>query len=229
VGRARVSILLIQHDATEAVALAKVLEQAGFQVTVALGRDVSELIDAAAPDVMVIGNDLELDYRVQLCMRLRVQGFLGAIVVLGAVTNEVAALVDAGADDFVLEPIQASEVVVRVQMALRRVVAQARWRWGPVEIDRVRRTCSLRGQMLTLTAREYALLSCLLEAGGEVMSRADLLSKVCGGAKTTLGSNLLEVHLSRLRDKLGADANMIETVRRAGYRLRPGAGRRSHP
>jgi DNA-binding response OmpR family regulator len=215
-----VSVLLVQQNPTEAANLAKLLEQAGFRVTLAPGRDVSDLPDAAASDVVAIGGDLALDHCVLLCTRLRARGFLGAIVVLGAVANDVAALVDAGADDFVLAPIQPSEVVVRVQMALRRVVAQARCRWGPVEIDRVRRTCSLRGQMLPLTAREYDLLSCLLEAGGEVMSRADLLSKVWGREEDP-GSNLLEVHLSRLRDKLGADASMIETVRRAGYRLRP--------
>jgi DNA-binding response OmpR family regulator len=63
------------------------------------------------------------------------------------------------------------------------------------------------------------LLSYLVEARGEVVSRADLLSRVWARDEEP-GSNLVEVHLSRLRDKLGADADVIETVRRAGYRLR---------
>jgi DNA-binding response OmpR family regulator len=75
-----------------------------------------------------------------------------------------------------------------------------------------------------LTSREYALLGCLVEAAGKALSRADLLSKVWG-LDADPGSNLVEVHLSRLRDKFGADAAMIETVRRAGYRLRREGGR----
>ena len=76
-----------------------------------------------------------------------------------------------------------------------------------------------RRSLLTLTAREYGLLECLAVASGEMVSRAELLARVWshGGGRR---SNLVEVHLSRLRDKLGADASMIETVRRAGYRLR---------
>jgi two-component system OmpR family response regulator len=104
-------------------------------------------------------------------------------------------------------------------MSLRRVVARSRSRWGPLEIDRVHRTTSVRGRAAQLTAREYALLACLLDAGGEVVSRSDLLAKAWS-REDDPGSNLVEVHLSRLRDKLGADAALIETVRRAGYRLR---------
>ena len=87
-----------------------------------------------------------------------------------------------------------------------------------MEIDRVQRSVRLRGRVLVLTAREYAVLTCLVEAAGDVVSRAELISKVWGRGDP--GSNLVEVHLSRLRDKLGEDAGVIETVRRAGYRLR---------
>ena len=64
------------------------------------------------------------------------------------------AALDAGADDFVVAPIRASELVARVQMALRRVVTRARSRWGRVEIDRAERKAFLRGNELALTARE---------------------------------------------------------------------------
>jgi DNA-binding response OmpR family regulator len=220
-GARPMSILLVQHDAAEAAALTHVLEQAGFRVTVALDSGDRELGDAAAYDVVAIGGRRALGERLELCRRLRAEGYLGAIVALGADANDLPALLEAGTDDFVVAPLQASEVIARVQMALRRVVAGARARWGPVEVDRVHRAVLLRGRVLPLTAREYALLSCLLEAGGEVVSRADLLSKVWA-REDDPGTNLVEVHLSRLRDKLGADAAMIETVRRAGYRLRRG-------
>jgi two-component system, OmpR family, response regulator len=220
-----VSILLIQHD-TKDVALQALLEHGGFLVAIASHGDEQMPIESAAVNVVALGTDLALDDRIHLCKRLRAQGYGGAIVILGANAGDFSQLLDVGADDFVLAPIQASELIARVQIAPRRLVAPARW--GPLEFDRRHRTASLRGRALALTRREYGLLSCLLEAGGEVVSRADLLSKVWASEEDP-GSNLVQVHLSRLRDKLGVDANLIETVRRAGYRLRRGSGRSSHP
>jgi DNA-binding response OmpR family regulator len=88
-----------------------------------------------------------------------------------------------------------------------------------LDIDRAHGTALLRGQPLRLTSREYAMLTCLVEAAGEIVSRNDLLARVWQREEDA-SSNLVEVHLSRLRDKLGDDASIIETVRRAGYRLR---------
>jgi DNA-binding response OmpR family regulator len=219
-----VSVLLVQHESSKALLLAAALEHAGHRVKVEAEGAGPEPVDAAAFDVVAIGAEQAADNRVRLCVRLRAEGYLGAIVVVGVEPDQVSTLVDAGADDFVLAPVQELELVARVAMARRRVVARARSHWGPMEIDRVHRTASLRGQALPLTAREYALLECLLEAGGEVISRADLLSKVWARDDDP-GTNLVEVHLSRLRDKLGEDASLIETVRRAGYRLRREPGR----
>ncbi len=92
-------------------------------------------------------------------------------------------------------------------------------RWGEIEVDRVARTATLRGRSLALTSREYALLVCLLDAAGAPVARADLLARVWGIAEDP-GSNVLEVHVSRLRDKFGEDAVLFETIRKTGYRLR---------
>jgi DNA-binding response OmpR family regulator len=216
---APVSILLLQHNAAEAVALASIVQEAGFAVSVELDAENLGPADVDAFDVIVIGVVERVEARVRLCSRLRAEGYLGAIVALSTQASEISTLIDAGADDFAVAPVQTSELVARVQMAIHRVVARARCRWGLVEIDRFHRTAYLRGRPLTLTSRECELLSCLIEAAGRVVSRADLLSRVWR-REDDPGSNLVEVHLSRLRDKLGADAAMIETVRRAGYRLR---------
>lgn len=221
------SILLVQHDSAEGVALVNVLELAGFTITAALDGEEAGSIDAVAFDVVAIGSKRAVSERVALCQRLRREGYLGAIVTVGVSPRDVAPLLDAGADDFVLAPVQPAELVARVRMALGRVVTRARYRWGPLEIDRVHRTTLLRGSPLSLTAREYGLLASLMEAGGEVVSRADLLSKIWARDEDPV-SNLVEVHLSRLRDKLGTDASLIETVRGAGYRLRRPAGQPRH-
>jgi DNA-binding response OmpR family regulator len=212
---------LLQHDAVNAAQLAAVLEKAGFGVTVAPEDFDVGHIDAAAFDVILVGVAGRLEERTQNCRRLRASGYLGAIVALSAEESEIAALLDAGADDFVAAPVLASELVARAHMALKGVVTRARRQWGVIELDRVHRTVRLRGRSLTLTSREYELLVCLIEAGGQVVSRADLLASVWQ-REDDPSSNLVEVHLSRLRDKLGDDAGIIETVRRAGYRLRRG-------
>jgi DNA-binding response OmpR family regulator len=213
-----VSVLLVQPSGAEAESLGAALEAAGFSLTVVPDVKAIERADDAL-DVVVIGAAAALTDQADLCLRLRSSGYLGAIIALSVNAPDVPALVDAGADDFVVAPIKPEELVARVQLALRRVVTRARSRWGHVEIVRAERKALLRGKELALTAREYSLLACLLEAGGETVPRAELLAKVWGRDEDP-GSNLVEVHLSRLRDKLAADASLIETVRRAGYRLR---------
>jgi DNA-binding response OmpR family regulator len=92
-------------------------------------------------------------------------------------------------------------------------------RWGPLELDCLLRTVRLRGRTIKLTSRDCELLACLIHADGRFVTRARLLEQVWQGRANT-GTNVVEVHLSRLRDKLGEDAWLIQTVRRAGYRLR---------
>ncbi len=88
-----------------------------------------------------------------------------------------------------------------------------------LELDRVHRIVRIQGAPRALTARESELLACLIVAGGDVVSRADLRERVWPRIADR-GTNLVEVHLSRLRDKLGPQASIVETVRGAGYRLR---------
>jgi DNA-binding response OmpR family regulator len=214
-----VSLLLTYAHEADARALVAALEVAGFDARIEPEPDGLEPADVATLDVIAMGTDGPLQERARLCRRLRAGGYLGAIVALGTAADDVGTLIDAGADDFVATPVQASELVTRVRMALRRVVARARAGWGRVAIDRVQRKAYLRDKEIPLTAREYAVMTCLLDAAGQTVSRAELLAKVWG-RDTDPDSNLVEVHLSRLRDKLGADAEVIETVRRAGYRLR---------
>jgi len=219
VGALSLSVLLAHHEAREAQILAAALNQAGFGVSLQSEPARALVLDAADFDVTLIGGAGALEDRLGFCQQLRARGYLGALVALCADSGEVARFLDSGADDFAIAPADVSEIVLRVRVALGRVVTHARSRWGSVEIDRVHRTARLRGRALALTAREYALLCCLVEAAGKPVSRTDLLSKVWG-LEADPGSNLVEVHLSRLRDKLEADAPIIETVRRAGYRMR---------
>ncbi len=220
--RRPVSVLITQHDAGEAAALAELLREDGLQVIVEPLQQPEQqrsATDLATYAVVTVGAASGIADRERFCRELRSRGYAGAILALAANVIEVPALLDAGADDFLVAPIKASELLVRVRMALRRGATRVRVRWGEIEIDRVERTVTLRGRPLVLTAREYALLVCLVDAAGAPVSRADLLARVWGIDEDP-GSNVVEVHLSRLRDKFGEDAPLFETVRKTGYRLR---------
>ncbi len=214
------SIQLLHFDREEASALALALDDAGLSV----GElpDDGGVAERTLSDVVIIGPSDTGSRAVEACRQLRATGFLGAVVVVSAgdpATDGVACL-EHGADDFVARPFDTQELVARIRAVLRRVNGYSRVERGPLALDRSERVAYLREQSLALTAREYSLLARLVEANGDTVTRAELLAAVWrrGGEPV---SNLVEVNLSRLRDKLGSDATMIETVRRGGYRLRP--------
>ena len=168
---------------------------------------------------VVLGEHAHLDERIAQCRRLRDEGYGGAVVAICIDATEGEALLDAGADDFAMAPVEGRELVTRIVASVRRTATTSRLRWGALELDRVEREVRVGGRAVALTARECEMLVCLMEARGAVVSPATLRERVWQ-RKDDRRSNLVEVHLSRLRDKLGDDAKMIETVRRAGYRLR---------
>jgi len=209
-----VRVLLVDQDA-----LAGPLERLGLGIAVASSLDDETLTDAAAFEGIILGVEGHLEESEGGCRRLREKGYVGAILAVCADVTEGEALLGAGADDFVRAPFEARELVTRIRACARRAASHFRLRWGPLELDRVHRVLQLRGRSIAMTARECDLLVCLIEAGGRAVSRTSLRATVLQG-KEDKGSNLVEVHLSRLRDKLGEDAALIETVRRSGYRVR---------
>jgi DNA-binding response OmpR family regulator len=189
-----------------------------LHVTVVSSLDDRSIEDISLFESIVLAVHQPLEQRVERCRQLREKGYVGAFLAVCADAAEGEALLDAGADDFVTMPFETRELVARIRAGVRRAAAHSRFQWGPLELDRVQRVVRLRGRSIALTARECGLLVCLIEAGGRAVSREDLRARVWNNKDK--GSNLVEVYLSRLRDKLGEDATVIETVRRAGYRLR---------
>jgi DNA-binding response OmpR family regulator len=210
--------ILVIDPRGEDPGLAKLLEP-WFRVTVLSSTSEPLPGELAGFEGVVLGAQGPLDERTECCSRLRREGYAGAILAICVDVTEGDVLLDAGADDFATVPFEARELVTRVRACARRAAAHSRLRWGPLNLDRVHRELVLPNRKIALTARECEILVCLIEAGGFVVSRATLRERVWQ-RKEDRGSNLVEVHLSRLRDKLGEDAALIETVRRAGYRLR---------
>ena len=136
-----------------------------------------------------------------------------------------------GADDYLVKPFSPQELVLRVRNILRRTrVTTAERRnvidIGDVEIDRDAHTVTRNGGLVDLTATEYKLLTTLADRRGRVQSRAQLLEAVWESAPD-IQTRTVDMHVQRLRAKLGAAGEMIETVRGFGYRLRrPASGER---
>ena len=139
----------------------------------------------------------------------------------GDETDRIVGL-ELGADDYIVKPFSPKELVARVRALFRRLDrerdAEAPLALGALEVDRTRHTVRLDGRAVHLTAKEFALLVALLEAGGRVLSRRSLLEDVWGYSYAE-GTRTVDVHVRRLREKLPELAASIVTVKSLGYRL----------
>jgi two-component system OmpR family response regulator len=215
-------ILVVEDDAKVGPFLVRVLTEEGYVVDAcrdgeaAVGQAGSGIYDLLLLDWMLPGAD-----GVTVCRTLRERGVTTPVLMLtarGEVAERVIGL-EAGADDYLVKPFELDELLARVRALLRRANGHSRLVVGPIEIDRIARRVSVAGNRVELTTREYALLVYLAESAGDVVPRTTLLAEVWGTSFDP-GSNLVEVQVSRLRDKLGEHAAIIDTVRGLGYRLR---------
>jgi two-component system OmpR family response regulator/two-component system response regulator QseB len=157
---------------------------------------------------------------VTVLRQLRARGQTLPVLILtarDAVNDKVAGL-DAGADDYLVKPVDLDELSARVRALSRRASghAQPRLQLGDLEIDPAARTVSVAGVPVELAMREYSLLQTLAENAGRVMTRAQLESSLYGW-RDEPDSNAIEVHIHHLRKKLGAER--IRTLRGVGYMM----------
>jgi DNA-binding response OmpR family regulator len=217
-----VKILIVEDDLKVARFLTRVLVEEGYVVDVcARGTDALRQASTGVYSVIVLDWMLpDLD-GLSVCRELRRAGAVTPILMLtarGELRERVLGL-ETGADDYLVKPFEVEELIARVRALLRRTSGFPRLRCGDLEIDRLGRRALLRGKPLDLSVRELSLLLHLAHHVDQVVSRSELLDQVWE-TKFDAGSNLVDVGVSRLRDKLGDDAWMIETVRGLGYRLR---------
>ena len=215
--------LVVEDDRKVARLLSRVLQEEGFVVDVCLtGADAEAQAASIGYDLVVLDWMLPEGDGLGVCRALRRAGLSVPILMLtarGEVAERVLGL-DAGADDYLVKPFHVDEFLARVRALQRRTRGSvSRLSVSDLAIDRVQRTVHLRGTPVELTGREFALLAHLAQHADQVVSRTELLAQVWD-AHFDPGSNLVEVHISRIRDKLGDEAWRIETVRGQGYRLR---------
>jgi two-component system, OmpR family, response regulator RegX3 len=224
----RRTILVVEDEESITIPLAEALDRDGFNAEVvhtvedALGRGRT-----LRPDLVLLDIGLPDGSGLDVCRELRSSSNV-PIIILSARGEEADRVVglELGADDYVVKPFSAREVIARIRAVLRRASAPTGAADGPIEVGEVRldpakRTASLDGEPLELARKEFDLLALLMQEAGTVVSRERLIDEVWdvnwfGSTKT------LDVHVSALRKKLAddaADSRYIHTVRGVGFRF----------
>lgn len=221
------AILVVEDDPDTAEQLQAELTRLGFAVGRAadgptgLERASTGEWDAIVLDRMLPGLD-----GLDLIRALRARGIATPALVLSAldqVEDRIAGL-RAGGDDYLVKPFALGELAARLEALLRRPVSASppRLHLGPLELDVIARRARRGSRDLDLLAREFQLLEYLVRRQGQVVTRQMLLEDIFG-YRFELRSNLVDVHIGRLRRKLDlpGEAPFITTVRGAGFILRP--------
>ena len=216
------SILIVEDEPRIVAFLTKGLKAAGFTThTPAAGREAVELALQTNFDLIILDVGLPDIDGFEVLQQLRGQGVTAPVIMLTArssVADRVAGL-EGGADDYMPKPFSFEELLARIRVRLRPEAAgadQMRLTHRDMVLDLRTRTLTLEGRTVELSAREFALAETFMRHPGQVLSREQLLSAVWG-LDFDPGSNVVEVYVSYLRNKLGRDR--VETVRGMGYRL----------
>lgn len=222
-----VRVLVIEDDKRLATVLRRGLEAEGFAVDSALDGEQGLWLATEQPyDVIVLDIMLPKLNGFQVCARVREAGIWTPILMLTAKDGEFdhAEALDTGADDYLTKPFSFVVLVAHLRALLRRGSAPrpTTLEVGNIEIDPATRTCVRAGQLIDLTAKEFAIVEYMARRSGEVVTKAELLDHAWDFAYDG-DPSIVEVHVSNIRRKLDRpfDANSLRTVRGSGYRLVP--------
>jgi DNA-binding response OmpR family regulator len=218
-----VHVLVVEDDKKTAAFVAKALKAEGFAVSLiqngdeALAALEGTPFDAVVLDIMLIGRD-----GLSVLKQMRSRGNRTPVLLLsarGAVNERVEGL-NAGADDYLPKPFALEEIIARVRALLRRggEVKSPLLRVGDLTLDSGSRIAERAGRKVELTAREFRLLEYLMRSAGRVCSRMMIIEQVWDYSFDP-GSNLVDVYVGKLREKIDADAQvrLLHTVRGEGY------------
>ena len=220
-------ILIIEDDADIAESLQYNFKREGFRPVVAESgeKGLRLALDEKNPPALIV-LDLMLPGMsgMELCRRLRRESSTEKtpIIMLTAKAAEIDRIagLELGADDYIVKPFSVKEVVARVRAVLRRVEKETieRYNDGKISIDFADMRVVCNEADVKLTRKEFALLSHLIKSAGRVATRQNLLDNIWGYSYFG-DTRTLDVHIRRLRQKLGDCGNCIETVVGVGYRF----------
>ncbi len=224
-------LLVIEDDPHVAASLERGLREAGYSVALA-GRLAlaDQQLALGAPALVVLDLNLPDGDGLAWLRRVRREGHAMPVIILTArdTLSERVAGLEEGADDYITKPFAFAELLARIRARLRTAVKQSEddvLRVGNLEVDRLQRQVRRAGRLVELTAREFDVLALLAQWRGQPVSR-DLLAREVWKVNRRLTplDNVIDVHLSRLREKIDRDPDpkLIRTVRGVGFLMADG-------
>lgn len=175
------------------------------------------------PDLVLLDIMLPEEDGISILKKIRHEDEEMYVIMMTAKGSEIDKVtgLDSGADDYIAKPFGITELISRVRAVLRRSrkksVAEKIYRIGELFVNPERHIVEVNGQVVSLSYKEYQLLTVLLEADGKVLTREELFAKVWGEYYGE--SRTLDVHIRNLRMKLGTAGNYIRTVKNIGYQI----------
>jgi two-component system phosphate regulon response regulator PhoB len=223
-------VYLVEDEPAQVEVLSYNLTREAFSVVVARdGEQALLLVEEMVPDLIILDWMLPDISGIEICRQLRAKPNTKRIPILmltarGEESDRIRGL-ETGADDYVVKPYSPSEIIARVRALLRRSrpdLVEERLELAGIEIDLARHRVSRDGEKVHLGPTEYRLLKALMDRGGRVLTRAQLLD-LAWGWDVHVEERTVDVHIRRLRKALGADNedNPIRTVRGVGYAFEP--------
>lgn len=212
-------ILLVEDDAYLREGLCELLVKEGYQPYCACNCfDGKSLFNTSEYDLIILDVMLPDGNGLDLCAYIRQTGSVVPILFLTACDEEFQIVrgLDAGADDYVTKPFRLLELLSRIRALLRRKKGVSIYKIDDITIDINNMSVRKGNENLFVTPTEFQLLSTLVQNSGVIVTRNTLLEKIWDCDGNYIDDNTLSVHISRLRDKIGAEH--IVTVRGAGYR-----------
>lgn len=214
-------LLLAEDDPMIGASVEQGLRLANFSVDWVRDGKAAELaLESGSYAVLLLDLGLPRQDGMELLKRIRGKNNLVPVLIVtarDAVSDRISGL-NLGADDYLIKPFDLDELIARVHALLRRQAGRARreMRVGELLLDPLTREVIVSGKPVSLSQREFALLECLMEIPGQVLSKEELEARIYGW-QDDVCSNAIEVHLHKLRRKLGAE--WIRNVRGVGYKV----------
>ncbi len=223
-------ILLIEDESYVVSFIKQGLEEAGYEISVALDGEIGlEMASNTTIDLVILDIMLPNKNGIDLCREIRKKDSKTPILFLTALnaSDNIALGLNAGGDDYLTKPFKFVELIARINALLRRsnsfqeTSAPNIIKVANVEIDDNSKTVTRNGDKILLTATEYRLLIYLLSNKGRVLSRVDILEQVWD-INFNLGTNVVDVYINYLRKKIdvGYEPKLIHTVVGMGYILK---------
>ena len=220
------NILIVDDEPDIREILRYNLEKAGFNITEAVsGNDalnkLSKELDLAILDIMMPGKD-----GYEVCRKIREQGNTVPIIFLTAMDREFDEVrgLEVGGDDYVKKPFSPKMLIARINAILRRVdqinSKGTNISFGDLEINTLTYIAKLESKELHLPRKEFELLAFFMNQPNIIFTREELLSRIWE-EDVFVVDRTIDVHINRIRSKLGIYKNWIETVKGVGYRFRP--------